>query len=638
MGNGITSSQAQSTGVTLSSSDSEINALIDDSRWGTGNGATVTLTYSFESSASRYSSNYSSTNEYLDSQILRTDQKTAVRTALAAWSRVANLSFAEVTDSTTEAGDLRFGIYNNFPTGTAAWGYYPGQSAVSGDVWISDTMQSTSTAAGGYYIELALHEIGHALGLKHPFEEGDQSVTTLPATSDTDDWTVMSYTHVNTLYTVTPQALDIKAIQYLYGANTSTTAGNDSYQLSGADQTVWDYSGTDSLIASDSTRTYSLDLRAGHASTGQGRSNTARYYIMSDTAIENATGSSGNDTITGNDLNNTLTGGAGFDTIDGGAGTDSAVYSGAYSSYTVTRSSSTVTVRDLTSSAGDTDTLTNIEQLVFSDQTVSLASTSASTSNVAGSAIYRFYNKNNGTHFFTATTSERDYVIANLSDYSYEGAAFSAVSTNVADTTAVYRFYNVLNGTHFYTANESEKNAVVSQLSNVMNYEGEAYRAVSSQSASATLDGMTALYRFYNKAVGSHFFTVSESERDSVIANLSQSYNYEGIAYYVASATTAAASITPKASTTLENQLQGGTSDLQTTLNSADSDPLAIVQTGSNDPVSAITGMNSVIANQTYEASWQKAAIAGNSLSLLGAADPIGSSTPGAWWPDSTSG
>ncbi|KJV08995.1 hypothetical protein VZ95_14210 [Elstera litoralis] len=40
------------------------------------------------------------------------------------------------------------------------------------------------------------------------------------------------------------------------------------------------------------------------------------------------------------------------------------------------------------------------------------------------------------------------------------------------------------------------------------------------------------LYRFYNSATNSHFFTVSESERDTIIATL-PTFKYEGVAFYV---------------------------------------------------------------------------------------------------------
>ena len=45
--------------------------------------------------------------------------------------------------------------------------------------------------------------------------------------------------------------------------------------------------------------------------------------------------------------------------------------------------------------------------------------------------------------------------------------------------------------------------------------------------------GLIPLYRFYLPGKGIHFYTASESERDSVIATLGAVYRYEGIGYYV---------------------------------------------------------------------------------------------------------
>jgi hypothetical protein len=40
------------------------------------------------------------------------------------------------------------------------------------------------------------------------------------------------------------------------------------------------------------------------------------------------------------------------------------------------------------------------------------------------------------------------------------------------------------------------------------------------------------LYRFFRADNGTHFFTTSEAERDSIMASLPH-YRYEGVAYYV---------------------------------------------------------------------------------------------------------
>ena len=85
-------------------------------------------------------------------------------------------------------------------------------------------------------------------------------------------------------------------------------------------------------------------------------------------AIENATGSDGDDTLIGNALDNRLFGGAGNDTLDGGAGLDTASYSASGASYDLAPISSGFTI----SSAEGTDTLSGIERLQFSDKKIAL--------------------------------------------------------------------------------------------------------------------------------------------------------------------------------------------------------------------------------------------------------------------------
>jgi len=60
--------------------------------------------------------------------------------------------------------------------------------------------------------------------------------------------------------------LDIQALQYLYGANTSTRAGNDVYQWSQSAElleTIWDGGGIDMIDCSNQIFTCIIDLRAG---------------------------------------------------------------------------------------------------------------------------------------------------------------------------------------------------------------------------------------------------------------------------------------------------------------------------------------------------------------------------------------
>jgi Ca2+-binding RTX toxin-like protein len=94
---------------------------------------------------------------------------------------------------------------------------------------------------------------------------------------------------------------------------------------------------------------------------------------------------SGGDTLRGGDGDDVLVGGKGNDTLDGGAGTDKAVFTGNESNYHFTfNTDGSVTVADQrtgwnTPSPDGTDTLKNIEQIQFADQTVNVSDLQALT-------------------------------------------------------------------------------------------------------------------------------------------------------------------------------------------------------------------------------------------------------------------
>ena len=39
------------------------------------------------------------------------------------------------------------------------------------------------------------------------------------------------------------------------------------------------------------------------------------------------------------------------------------------------------------------------------------------------------------------------------------------------------------------------------------------------------------VYRFYNKKNGSHFYTASEAEKNTVLSTLTGTYAFDGVAY-----------------------------------------------------------------------------------------------------------
>src|SRR5690606_15369379 len=107
---------------------------------------------------------------------------------------------------------------------------------VSGDVWFNPEHYTANASPGATWFSLILHEIGHALGLSHPFEANDyKGNVTLPVDSNDYLRTVMSYTALASepegiLYPGSyPQTLmryDVAALEHLYEPSTKTTINN----------------------------------------------------------------------------------------------------------------------------------------------------------------------------------------------------------------------------------------------------------------------------------------------------------------------------------------------------------------------------------------------------------------------------
>ena len=111
--------------------------------------------------------------------------------------------------------------------------------------------------------------------------------------------------------------------------------------------------------------------------------------------------------------------------------------------------------------------------------------------------------------------------------WSPEVASWLVVGAKGTTPLGVYRFLNHKTGVHFYTASEAEKNSVLANLGATYSLEGVAYALNTSAPGNST-----PLYRFFNYKKNVHFYTSSTAERDDVKKRLGGTFRYEGIAYY----------------------------------------------------------------------------------------------------------
>ncbi|WP_271614781.1 M10 family metallopeptidase [Bradyrhizobium sp. CCBAU 51627] len=414
------------TAVNVSATNNaDIDGLLAGTKW------SGTISYSFPTSSAIYAYPYSGGDSEPTTSgfsAAPSQMQMAINYAIALIESFTN---ASITYNGTGSSDIM--IAQSPVANPTSYAYYPGNYAAAGDVWFGTENDYTQAQLGNYYFTTALHELGHAFGLKHSQETGGVANVAVPTAHDDSEYTVMSYrsyvggpvtgyTNEAYGYPQTYMANDILALQTLYGANYNTQSGNTVYTWSpttgqefingigqlapggGAGgsanriyETVWDGGGIDTYDLSNYTTDLTINLNPGASSVfsmtqlaylGDGHyasGNVYNAYLYNgDTRslIDNATGGSGNDTIIGNAIanvlkggggNDTITGGGGNDTIDGGSGTDTAVYSGNRANYAVAYNSATQTYTIADQRAGSpdgTDTVTNVENFQFADGVV----------------------------------------------------------------------------------------------------------------------------------------------------------------------------------------------------------------------------------------------------------------------------
>jgi len=461
------------TGLTL-----DAITLASGSQWtGSSVGGKTVITYSFATTASVFDSDSAQFSASLAE--FSAQDKATTRAVLESIAAVCNVTFVEVADSGWQPGQIRY-AYSQAPNdmGYAGYSFFPSDAAIGGDVWIG--LAQASSQWDFYRPDLILHETLHAVGLKHPFE----GTYTLDTQTNIIPNTVMSYSPVAgtskgslSQYPIEPMALDVQALQTLYGA-AAHNAGNTVYDLADASfrtnfRALWDSDGIDTLDASRVGKGVTLDLHDGARSdigvtvssyaifngTPSYGSYTSTLSLANGAHIENAMGSAFNDVLLGNELDNIFVGEGGDDRIDGGAGIDTAVYSGSIANFSIQKYGDAIYVTDRQSGQG-TDALTGIEKLRFQDLSVDLTvqDAAAAVSQARLHAVVElyvgFFNRvpdAEGLHFWLNQMNQ-GMTTAKIADAFYSAAlqysdltGYSSAMTNEDFVKVIYR--NVLGRT-----------------------------------------------------------------------------------------------------------------------------------------------------------------------------------------------
>ena len=387
---GISASTGTKPGFDVPMGAGAIDAYASWSAPGTG----ATITYGFRQSPAGYTVTGHNIGTFTQCSAV---EMAAVQQILQLWGDVANVTFQQVNPGGyTNNATMLIGNYADAGDGSGAFAFYPGADASAGDLWLnlSGGVSTGSVPVGSYSFFTIMHELGHALGLSHPGDynagPGQQITYATHAqfVQDTEQYSVMSYfgggnTGENpggfaTAYT--PMLFDIYELQQIYGANMTTRTGNTTYGFgstagsiyafsagSTPQYCIWDAGGTDTLNCSGYGQGQLINLNQGTFSNVGG--GTGNISIAIGATIENANGGSGNDTIIGNDVANTFTGGGGNDTINGGGGRDVAIFNSTFATASIVHNANgswTITA------PGQTETLSNVEVVKFTDRTVTL--------------------------------------------------------------------------------------------------------------------------------------------------------------------------------------------------------------------------------------------------------------------------
>ncbi|PJB71435.1 MAG: hypothetical protein CO093_05170 [Alphaproteobacteria bacterium CG_4_9_14_3_um_filter_47_13] len=347
-----------------------------------------------------------------------------------------NINFVEVTKYSES--NISFGVVDR-PGGIAGTAWFPSNTdqkgTIQGDLWV-DVRYNGTYEDGSFALYNLRHELLHTLGLRHSFEGG------LIGPENTTIYTNLAYQrpvehpHSNMLY-------DIEALQKIYGVDTTSTSGNDTYILETGTHAIWDSGGIDTIDASSIN--FNLEINLNSGIYGSASANGEKGFVIANkTTIENYKGGSSSDTVFGNNVQNNIQtnngndiiyGSSGNDTLNGGGGVDYLIYESLpynqfnFSNYSVDNFGVTITNR----TGGWIDKVENIEFFQFSDRTLKFSDILTGHSDGTVSAIERNHAPKAGDDHFIVEKGDRlvvqkSEILAN--DKDIDGDSISFVENN----------------------------------------------------------------------------------------------------------------------------------------------------------------------------------------------------------------
>jgi hypothetical protein len=145
--------------------------------------------------------------------------------------------------------------------------------------------------------------------------------------------------------------------------------------------------------------------------------------------------------------------------------------------------------------------------------------------------VYRFWSPVLESHFFTTGAEEKQTVVDLFSSvWTLEGIAYFTLGDN-SDPNAlpIYRFWSPVLSSHFYTISEAEKDMLLRDWPSIWTLDGIAFYAFPEGRQPAD---SRPVYRFWSGVLNSHLYTINEKEKDNLVSTFPDIWTLEGVAWY----------------------------------------------------------------------------------------------------------